>query len=126
MRVLLMFFALILLGCESQTRDVSGAYVLPEGLKDCKVYYMDSDKERDLSVLRCPNSATTTSMTVSSGKTSHAESTTVVDEGESEHQNEVRRCKLHSGQLIHLDSPEGWYCVDKQLSVGKLPLVRLE
>ena len=44
-------------GCDPTTKEIREDYQLPEGLKDCKVYKMES-MSRDLFVVRCPNSTT--------------------------------------------------------------------
>ena len=60
----------ILVGCaESKTSDVSENYVLPQELSDCHVYHMRSERSRDLTVIRCPDSDTVTRYSVTSGKT---------------------------------------------------------
>lgn len=72
-------FAVFLIGCDKQTREVSGEYALPGGLQDCKIFYLTGGGGGGLSllkVMRCPNSSTSTNYT--SGKTTH---TNVVIEG---------------------------------------------
>lgn len=54
-------------GCEKETKDTTNNYVLPEGLQDCKIYNMRNTGGSNITVVRCPLSATST--TYSSGKT---------------------------------------------------------
>lgn len=58
-KFLLLAATIALVGCSTQTTEISDSYQLPDGLKDCKVYYMQSKKEQSITVLRCPNSQTT-------------------------------------------------------------------
>ncbi len=69
--ILLTIFTLA--GCESRTTEVH-SFILPEGLKDCKIYDMNNGLRRII-VVRCPNSSTSTQY--HSGKTSV--NTTVVE-----------------------------------------------
>lgn len=62
----------MLSGCEKSTTEATEAFAMPEGMEDCKVYYMSSSNGSNLVVVRCPNSATTTR----SGKNTNV---TVVD-----------------------------------------------
>lgn len=57
MKKLILIAALALVGCNPNTKEISDNYELPEGLKDCQVYKMES-MSRDLYVVRCPNSTT--------------------------------------------------------------------
>ncbi|QIW91642.1 hypothetical protein vBAbaMD22_129 [Acinetobacter phage vB_AbaM_D22] len=59
-------FALV--GCSTKTTEVSQSYELPEGLKDCKIYYMQSKEQQSLTVLRCPNSQTGVHYSEAQGK----------------------------------------------------------
>lgn len=54
-------------GCEKETKDTTNNYILPEGLQDCKIYNMRNTGGSNITVVRCPLSATST--TYSSGKT---------------------------------------------------------
>lgn len=49
---------LMLAGCSPDGRERTGFTVMPEGLKDCKIYYI-SDGIAGITVVRCPNSSTT-------------------------------------------------------------------
>lgn len=57
---------MLLSGCETETKEVSQNYDIPEGLKDCKLYEMKGKDGGRLTIVRCPLSATTTTHT--SGK----------------------------------------------------------
>ncbi len=61
MKELALIAALLLAGCDAYTDDVSDRYQLPKGLQDCEVYRMTASRGKDLYVIRCPNSTTTTS-----------------------------------------------------------------
>lgn len=59
-----------LVGCTPQATeaiDKSRAYVMPEGMNDCKVFRLNSSSDRDIFVVRCPMT-TTTAETHSCGK----------------------------------------------------------
>lgn len=58
--------AMLLSGCETETKEISQNFEFPEGLKDCKMYSMRGKDGGHLTVVRCPLSATTT--THSAGK----------------------------------------------------------
>lgn len=70
-------FALV--GCTTQTTEISNSYELPEGLKDCKVYYMRSKQEQSLTVLRCPNSQTNVHYSRPEGKSTRHYNTATVE-----------------------------------------------
>ena len=79
MKLLMVIIGVVMLtGCgESGYKDYTESFTnLPEGLKDCKIYYIKNGKDMSLSVVRCPNS--TVSTTYKSGKTTL---TTVVIDG---------------------------------------------
>ena len=66
-------FAISMLsGCEESTKEATSAYKMPQGMEDCKVYYMSGKDGSNLVVVRCPNASTTTR----SGKSTNV---TVVD-----------------------------------------------
>lgn len=69
--------AIFMVGCAKETTEVSYKYELPEGLKDCKVYYLQGEGvlASYMRVVRCPNSQTSSSYT--SGKTT--QSVTTID-----------------------------------------------
>lgn len=58
--------AMLLSGCETETKEISQNFEFPEGLKDCKMYSMRGKDGGHLTVVPCPLSATTT--THSAGK----------------------------------------------------------
>lgn len=62
----------MLSGCEETTKDATSAYKMPEGMEDCKVFYMSGKDGSNIIVVRCPNATTTTR----SGKSTNV---TVVD-----------------------------------------------
>lgn len=53
-------------------------YKLPEELNSCKVFELDSPKRRNLYVVHCPNSVTTTVWNYQTGKTNQTASITKV------------------------------------------------
>ena len=64
--------ALLLVGCEPSAKDNTANYVLPEGLKDCKVYYLSDTGGNHITVVRCPATPTSEASTATrypSGKT---------------------------------------------------------
>ena len=63
--------SIFMMGCAKETKEISEKYELPEGLKDCKVYYLQAGGLGTfLNVVRCPNSQTTTTFTA--GKATHS------------------------------------------------------
>lgn len=59
MNKLLIALSLVaMLGCSKQTSESSDEFVLPDGLKDCKVFRMDNGRMTHVIVVRCPNSST--------------------------------------------------------------------
>lgn len=55
-------------GCSKSYSDNSDSYLLPEGLKHCKVYRLNGDSgSRDVTVVHCPNSSTTTEYSCGKG-----------------------------------------------------------
>ncbi len=64
------FVAIVLSGCNPSYTDKSTSYLMPEGMKDCKVYVLDGDaSSKTLTVVRCPSSDTSTTYNV--GKSSY-------------------------------------------------------
>ena len=58
-RVILAFCGLFLVGCSPSGSETTAGYlVMPEGLKDCRIYKI-SDGPNPLVVVRCPHSSTT-------------------------------------------------------------------
>ena len=61
---------IFLVACTPSAKDLSGEFtVLPEGMKDCKVYRLKSTGGSSITAIRCPNSATTSKYP--SGKTTN-------------------------------------------------------
>ena len=73
-KVYLILSAIMLFGCEPHANERTDLTVLPEGLKDCKFYWV-SNGTGGMNVARCPNSSTTT---YTGGKTPHT--TVTVDQ----------------------------------------------
>lgn len=48
----------ILVSCTRQTSETQ-EFILPEGLKDCRIFRMDNGQLTQVIVVRCPNSSTT-------------------------------------------------------------------
>lgn len=61
-----MALTLTLTGCSKETVETTDTIILPEGLKDCKLYRV-SDGFNTIKIMRCPNSSTSTKYR--SGKT---------------------------------------------------------
>lgn len=73
--------AILLTGCvETHTEEVQGRYSMPDELRDCQMFDMESKSSQDIIVVRCPNSTTSTSYSYQSGK-SHYERRSVVIDG---------------------------------------------
>ncbi len=68
-KILIAISITALAACTPSYTDETGKYtVLPEELKDCKIYEIYNGNGNRMNVMRCPNSTTTTK--VPSGKTS--------------------------------------------------------
>jgi hypothetical protein len=53
--------AVMLSGCNPAYTDKSSSYLMPEGMKDCKVYSLEGDAtSKTLTVVRCQQSETST------------------------------------------------------------------
>ena len=65
----------LIIGCtEPYHKEKDEFYnAMPEGLKDCKVFYVYADSSNSLNIVRCPNSSTTASYM--SGKTTETVAT---------------------------------------------------
>lgn len=65
------FIAIMLSGCNNPNyTDKTTSYMLPEGMKDCKVYKLEGEgNSKTLTVVRCPYSETST--TYRTGKSSY-------------------------------------------------------
>lgn len=58
-----------LVGCEpTQYTESTRNYALPDDLKDCRMYYLQSERSTSIVVTRCPMSSTTTSYDQNCGK----------------------------------------------------------
>lgn len=55
----LLLAVLLLSGCDAYNQDVTRKYIMPQGLNDCKVYSVRADGGGYITVVRCPNSSTT-------------------------------------------------------------------
>ena len=67
-KLMIAIVLLTLAGCgDPSAKDSTDKWMLPDGLKDCKIYSLSNGKGGYMRVVRCPNSSTTTSYT--SGKT---------------------------------------------------------
>ena len=75
-KVAIIVALMALSGCGKSASDTTSYWVLPEGLKDCKIFSLQNNLSY-MNVVRCPNSITTTSY--KSGKTSYYQ--TVIDGG---------------------------------------------
>lgn len=72
----LLLSIILLFGCEKSTQETTDNYILPEGLKHCKIYSLDNGGS-SITVLHCPNSSTTT--THSCGKSCTANNTIIAE-----------------------------------------------
>ena len=66
MKKIILVSLLLLTGCEAKTTEKRN-FILPGGMEDCKVYSMSNGRGIYITVVRCPNSSTSTSY--SCGKT---------------------------------------------------------
>lgn len=68
--VCISFIVIALTGCDPTYTDKSTSYLMPEGMKDCKVYKLEGDgNSKTLTVVRCPHSDAST--TYKTGKSSY-------------------------------------------------------
>lgn len=76
MKKLLLIASLALTACTPDATDIthSSDWRLPQGLRDCKLYWLSNSVGNGMHVMRCPNS--TTSVSESCGK-STCENTTI-------------------------------------------------
>lgn len=80
--LMLLAFAVVcfLCGCErTETFETTSGYVMPKGLEDCQAYYLKSERQQNVTVIRCPNSQTATTYTVPQGKSRRTISNVVID-----------------------------------------------
>jgi hypothetical protein len=67
-RVWILVFAVMISGCAPSAEERTANFtVMPDGLKDCKIYRISDGMMVGITVVRCPNSSTTSSTHV--GKT---------------------------------------------------------
>ena len=72
--------AILLTGCvETRTEEVQGEYSMPDELRDCQMFDMESKSSQDIIVVRCPNSTTSTSYSYQSGKAHYERRSVVID-----------------------------------------------
>lgn len=82
--ILLFTIALLVTGCNSDDyspKDYTKKYDLPQELADCTIHEINGHSVIEMSVVRCPNSDTTSSWTESCGKNCTRTRTTVVLDG---------------------------------------------
>lgn len=72
----LSFLIALLSGCEASYKEANFPARPPE-LQDCKIYYLEDEDVNQITVVRCPNSDTST--TYKHGKATRT--TVVIDEG---------------------------------------------
>jgi len=58
--IVMVVLSLALVACEKSAQDTTSKWLMPEGLNDCKVYYLQNTGGNSITVMRCPNSETTT------------------------------------------------------------------
>lgn len=59
-KFLVILSLLLLSACSKKTYDVSEDYVMPDGLKDCKIFRVESGGLNELYITRCNSSVSTT------------------------------------------------------------------
>lgn len=74
-KIILIALVTFLVGCEAETVDVSHEYQIPDELADCIFKRMNSSTGKLITVVRCPNSTTSTI------KSDKAHTTTIVVDG---------------------------------------------
>jgi hypothetical protein len=55
----LLLVSLTLISCSPRTDEVTGDFIMPEGMDDCQIHRL-TDGNIVIRVVRCPNSSTTT------------------------------------------------------------------
>lgn len=75
--------ALLVTGCNGDytPKDYTKKYELPQELSDCTIHEVGGQSVLDMTVVRCPNSDTTTQWSESCGKNCTRTRTTVVLDG---------------------------------------------
>lgn len=59
-KFLLLSLLLFLVSCSKETHEITENYQLENELKDCTIHYLQAKQYASLTVVRCPNSSTTT------------------------------------------------------------------
>lgn len=62
-KLALIYLVFMINGCSTSTSEVTNDYSLPNGISDCNIYQMDSEKGTRLYVVRCPLSECSTTYT---------------------------------------------------------------
>lgn len=77
LKLLTLVMTILLVGCNPSYENKDASYRLPPEMQDCKIYKLNGDAtSKDVIVVRCPNSQTTTSYKYGKNSQSH---TTVFD-----------------------------------------------
>lgn len=85
--------SLLFASCGKETREISGNYSIPKGLSDCEFYSMKNDMNI-ITVVRCPNSSTSTT---TSGK--YSQTSVVIELEKDTIQEQIQKLE---NQLIEL------------------------
>ena len=60
MKNIMIFSALLLCACsKTETIEITNGYVMPDELKECKVYYLSSEKNKNIWVTVCGKNIST-------------------------------------------------------------------
>lgn len=81
--IVVLVMVMILFGCDNSPKEFTNKYELPDELSDCTIHqiYGTDTSARKLTVVRCPNSQTSTTKKESCGKNCTRSKTTVVIDG---------------------------------------------
>jgi intein/homing endonuclease len=61
-KIILILITLVsFMACSKKTQEYTDSFLLPEELKDCKIFWMRGENVGSMKIVRCPNSSTTTS-----------------------------------------------------------------
>lgn len=78
--IFLCILILSFVGCDAKTVDMTSEYKLPPELNDCNFYYVrGGGSSKDLYVVRCPNSSTSTTWNEQQGKTTTSETVSTIN-----------------------------------------------
>lgn len=82
----ILIFALFISACDTKkTTEISDSYMFPESMKDCRVYFLQSENSKNLYVVKCGKSVTTEwTENRSCGKNCHTTETYSVSTGDEE------------------------------------------